>query len=121
MRNLYNHAERELRKAGLFDDDSDYGGAIGDAVLALVSVFEAQGHSGYSGSMTIDLLSRLLRFENLMPLTSDPDEWIYHEAEVYGVEDGLWQNARRPSAFSHDGGKTYYLVDDPDTIFVTQS
>ena len=43
--NLAKHAEYELRKAGLFDKDSDYGGMLGKAVMDIVKVFAKQGHS----------------------------------------------------------------------------
>ena len=46
--NLIQHAQLELKLAGLFNKDSDYGGEIGKAVLELVNVFEKQGHSGFS-------------------------------------------------------------------------
>ena len=48
-------------------------------------------------------------FEPLGPLTDDPDEWVE-------VADGLWQSRRKSSAFSCDGGKTYHVNGEPDTI-----
>ena len=38
------HAKFELELAGFFDEDSDYGGAIGEAVMELMEVFAKQGH-----------------------------------------------------------------------------
>lgn len=107
---LMQHAESELRAAGLLDHDSDYYGAIGRAVLDLVEVFSSQGHSGASADMTIEILQALLRFRPLTPLTDNPDEWME-------VTDGLWQSYRRSDAFSEDGGKTYYLVDNKNEVF----
>lgn len=103
--NLVRHAERELRLAGLFDEDSDYNGMLGAATLDIVRVFADQGHSGYSAALVTDLTSRLMRFEPLTPLTSDPAEWME-------VTDGLWQSRREPRAFSHDGGQTWKLNGD---------
>lgn len=65
MSNLVNHAEKELKKAGLFDRDSDYDGMLGDAVLELVTVFAKQGHSGMSAQMTRELFYKLSNFEDL--------------------------------------------------------
>lgn len=101
---LAGHARYELRRAGLFDDDSDYGGMLGDAVLALIRVFAAQGHSGMSASLTRQLFAILSDFKPLMPITSDPEEWIDHSAIS---ERPLWQNKRDSTIFSCDGGKTW--------------
>lgn len=100
MGNIYDHAQRELRLAGLLDEDSDYGGMLGKAVLDLVETFEGSGHSGYSAAVTIDLFSRVAAYQVLSPLTDDPEDWIE-------VGEGLSQNRRDSAAFSTDGGRTY--------------
>lgn len=104
---LVEYAESELRRAGLFDEDSDYGGMLGQACLSIVKVFAEQGHSGMSAELTTQIVTRLMRYEPLTPLTSDPAEWM----EV-GDDPPLWQSRRKPSTFSHDGGKTWYDLDD---------
>lgn len=65
MSNLVNHAQKELTRVGLFDKDADYDGMLGDAVLELITVFAAQGHSGYSAQMTRELFYKLSNFEEL--------------------------------------------------------
>jgi hypothetical protein len=65
MSNLVNHANAELKKAGLFDKDSDYGGMLGEDVSELIAVFAKQGHSGYSAMMTRELFYKLSNFEEL--------------------------------------------------------
>jgi hypothetical protein len=57
-------------------------------------------------------LHALLGFKTLSPLTDDPREWI-DQSEVSGGEP-LWQNRRDPSAFSKDGGKTWYFLADKE-------
>lgn len=105
--NLVRHAERELRLAGMYDEDADYGpGAIADHVLDIVRLFASGGHSGGSAAMTLDIIGRLLAFKTLTPLTSDPEDWME-------VGDGMWQSKRRPDAFSTDGGQTWYCLDEP--------
>lgn len=110
MSNLQEHAVTELKRAGLLDDDADYGGALGPAVMRLINVFADDGHSGMSAAMTIDLFCRLARFEPLTPITSDPDEWT-NDTQI--GNEPLWQNTRRSTSFSRDGGKTWYDIDDP--------
>lgn len=108
--NMVEYAANELRRAGLFDEDSDYDGMLGDAVLEIVKVFSKQGHSGMSAAMVTAILEKLLRYEPLTPLTSDPDEWM-NVSDIAGAE--CWQSTRDPSVFSRDGGKTWYSIDDP--------
>lgn len=105
---LVEHAKTELEKAGLFDKDSDYEGAIGKAVMDLCACFAKQGHSGFSAEMTRDLFNRVSQFKNLTPITSDPDEWI-DQSGPSGYP--LWQNKRNSCLFSKDGGKTWYDID----------
>lgn len=108
---LVDYAQKELSRAGLFDEDSDYGGMLGGACLAIIEIFASQGHSGLSASITTEIVGKLMRFEPLTPLTSDPSEWMLVD------EDGdakTWQSLRKPSAFSHDGGATWYDIDAPE-------
>lgn len=65
MSNLVDHAEKELQRVGLFDKDSDYAGELGRGVLELITVFAGQGHSGMSAEMTVELFSKLARFEEI--------------------------------------------------------
>lgn len=107
--NLVQHARRELQRLGIGDEDADYGGALEGAVMELIEVFARQGHSGYSAAMTISLFTPLARFEPLGDITSDPDEWT----EVFQeMGEPHWQNTRRGTTFSRDGGKTWYDIDD---------
>ena len=108
--NIAGHAWDELNRVGAFTADYDfYGGMTGRAVMDLVAVFVEQGHSGMSGALVADAFHRLVMFEPLGPLTNDPDEWME-------VTDGLWQSRRQPEAFSRDGGATYRLNSDHDTL-----
>lgn len=108
---LVDHAERELREAGLFDKDSDYDGMLGEAVLELVKAFAAQGHSGMSAHMTIDLFRRVASYQILNPLKNPmaSGEYLDHT----DISDGnlVFQSTRKSSVFSEDGGKTWYDID----------
>lgn len=107
---LVDHATRELQAAGLFDEDSDYNGMLGEAVLELIETFANQGHSGFSAMMTIQLFDLLANYKPLSDLTDNPHEWME-------VVDGLWQSRRNSEAFSNDGGKTYRLNSNQDEVF----
>jgi hypothetical protein len=109
MSNLIDHAEHELNLAGLLDKNSDYNGAIGEAVLELVRVFSKQGHSGFSASQTLHLFNEVASFKSLTPIGKSDDEWI--NVSEMSVEP-MWQNKRRSTTFSRDGGKTWYDIDD---------
>lgn len=108
--NLEKYAERELRAAGMFDADADYGGGtLANAVLTLIRAFAAQGHSGGSAPTVISLFTRLARFEPLSPLTGADDEWNE-------VGNGVWQNRRQSSVFKERDGRAY----DIDAVLYEQ-
>lgn len=110
MSNLVEHAKRELELLG---EEKE----IIDGYLKVVQAFADMGHSGGSASAAIPIITQLLQFKNLLPLTDGPEEWHHHEAETYGVSEDIWQNKRNGEAFSHDGGKTYYLLSEGSHSF----
>lgn len=75
MTSLVQHAKRELRAAGLFDEDADYDGAVATCTTTLMEVFTAYGHSGGSLEQTLKVFDRLARGKPLTPLTGEDDEW----------------------------------------------
>jgi len=112
--NLVSFARRELKLAGMYDEDADYGpGAVADHVIALISLFESEGHSGGSAMLTLKLFDALARFKPLTALSTDPEEWM--EVGI-SVQDGskVWQSRRNPEVFSDDGGKTAYECGNKD-------
>jgi hypothetical protein len=103
MSTLVAYAKQELKAAGLYDDDAEYGGDIKDAVLELVTTFAKQGHSGGSAPIVVSLFSKLASFEPLGPITGAEAEWVE-------VDGGVFQNARCGSVFkAGKDGKPYYL------------
>lgn len=108
--NLHQHALAELKRTDLLDDDGEiYGDMLGKAVLELIDTFAKQGHSGMSGTVVLQVFNQLVDFKALTPITNDPAEWN-------NVGGGLWQSSRQSDAFSTDGGKTYYVLSERDTI-----
>lgn len=103
MSNLIEHAKKELELAGLYDKDSDYGGALAESVIELIETFSKQGHSGGSAGRVVSLFNKLANYKTITPLTGDKDEWNE-------VSDGVFQNKRNSAVFK-DGlnGKAYYL------------
>lgn len=83
MSNLVDHARRELKIAGLFDKDSDYGGMLGDAIMKMVEQFADEGHSGFSAMMAISAFQKVAAFEPLTPLTGSDDEWGEVAADLF--------------------------------------
>lgn len=104
MSNLVEHARRELELIG---EDPD----TIDGYLSVVQAFADMGHSGGSASVAIPVIHELLQFKNLRPLTDAAAEWHYHGEDMW-PGGGVWQNKRNGEAFSHDGGKTYYLLSE---------
>jgi hypothetical protein len=107
------HSEDELKRAGLFNKDADYEGMIAYAVMDLMKTFTNQGHSGFSAGMVREIFNKLSNWETLTPITSDPNEWN----DVSEMSDQpFWQNKRNPCFFSQDGGKTWWDVNDKQTM-----
>lgn len=102
-------AREEIRRAGLFDKESDYDGMLGDELMKMVRTFSEAGHSGFSASIAASAFQQLAAWKPLTPLTSDRDEW----QEVTPGPPGVWQSRRAPSCFSNDGGRSYYDIDEP--------
>lgn len=102
--NLVHHARTELQIIGE-DEQTTLG------ILRVIQAFADMGHSGGSASIAIPMITDLLNYKNLSPLTNDPSEWMFHDGSVAGG-DGVWQNTRNSEAFSTDGGKTYTLLSE---------
>jgi hypothetical protein len=104
--NLVRHAIRELELCGQATEDPEFAASLVEAVRA----FASYGHSGGSAMCGVEMLTQLLRFKTLSPITSNPDEW-----QDRSVESGtpLWQNRRDPAMFSENGGETWYDLDSP--------
>ena len=105
MSNLIDHARRELELLG---EESE----TVEGYIRVIQAFADMGHSGGSASVAIPTLEQLMSYKNLTPLTDDPAEWFYHDVELWDGKTGVWQNIRNGEAFSHDGGKTYYLLSE---------
>lgn len=104
--NLVRHAWRELRAVGYVAKGADdYSEMVGAAVMRAVRSWSKENHSGFSHTSALALFNKVVNFKPLGPLTDSPDEWGH-------VSDGIWQNTRQGEAFSNDGGKTYYLLDE---------
>jgi hypothetical protein len=84
--NSIRHARMELRHALAEPKDSP-DRWMADALLQLLAIFSAQGHSGFSASWCVDTFTLLARFQPLGPLTGADDEWFDHG-------DGMMQNKR---------------------------
>ena len=104
---LIEHAKMELQIAGAFDKDSDYQGAIGEAVMELIEVFSKQGHSGMSAPYVAGLFHKLAKYEPLVPITGKDEEW--GEVSFFEKKE-IFQN-KRCSALFKDGkdGRPYYI------------
>jgi len=96
MSGLIDHARRELEAAGLFEETSDYGGMLGNAVMELIEVFSNQGHSGFSAGMCNSIFSKVAAYEPLVPLTGHDEEWME-------ISDNEYQNTRCSHVFKKNG------------------
>lgn len=103
--NLVLHARRELELLGEEPETIEW-------YVKVVKEYASFGHSGGSHMAILPVLTKLLNFEPLTPLTNDPKEWYHHAPAVWDGKNGVWQNMRDGRAFSEDGGETYTINGD---------
>lgn len=105
---LVEHAKRELEAVNCEEPERT-------AIVEMVTIFDGmEDLSGVAAMGVIHMLTKLLRFENLAPLSSDPGEWNdIVDPGTLSEPEGLWQSRRRATTFSRDGGKTWFDIDDP--------
>lgn len=97
MSNLIFHAQNELDAIGMTANDPDSMNVqMREHILLMVGVFAQEGHSGYSANYAADIISKLLKYEPLCPLTGNDNEWV-DVAEQNGGP--LWQNKRCSHVF----------------------
>jgi hypothetical protein len=105
MSNLLKHAENELDLIGLTEDSSDaMNASMRKHILHMVEEFSKEGHSGFSASYAISILTKLLDFKPLSPLTGEDSEW--NDISDYAPEPH-YQNKRRSSVFKDADGSCY--------------
>ena len=99
---LLSHAEYELDLIGMKDEgDDDMNIAMRKHILHMIEEFSEEGHSGFSAPYAISILSKLLKYEPLTPLTGDDSEWV-DVSEMNG--NTLYQNKRSGRVFKDNDG-----------------
>jgi hypothetical protein len=82
MSNYEKHALTEFRAAKWLDENGNYCDEMQEAIckhiLKLLDAFADEGHSGTSAPYTINLFSKLAKFEPVVPLTGEDWEWVDH-------------------------------------------
>jgi len=104
---LLSYAESELDLIGLTEED-EYNGMMRKHILHMIKEFADEGHSGFSAQYAIDILSKLLSFKPLTPLTGEDDEWC-DVSEYSGTT--TYQNKRCFSVFKEGKDGEAYNID----------
>jgi len=108
---IVSHARSEIRRSMLDTPCADYDGRLSAAVLDAIVAFSSYSHSGASFQVGRQMLDTLLDHKPLTQLSSDPSEWN-DVSRLTEDNSLLWQNKRRPTAFSRDRGATWYDIED---------
>ena len=110
MNNYEKHAREEFRAAGWTDANGQFKDEmqkmICEHVLKLLNEFHGEGHSGSTAPYTINLFTRLAKFEPLGPLTGE--DWEWSDVSEYSGKT-LYQNKRCGSVFKHGDGTAYNI------------
>jgi hypothetical protein len=106
MSNLLLHAKDELNRIGMTEDSSDeMNVAMRKHILHMMNEFAEEGHSGFSAPYAISILTKLMDFKPLSPLTGEDDEWNNLVENYEPVPH--WQNKRKSSVFKNADGTCY--------------
>jgi hypothetical protein len=111
----------ELNRIGMTEDSPDeMNRMMRKHILHMMQEFANEGHSGFSAGYAINILTKLMDFKPLSPLTGSDDEWVKHD---YG-SGIMYQNKRRSSVFKDANDECYdidgkvfwewYKTDDGD-------
>jgi len=101
MSNLLSYAESELNRIGMTEDSPDEMNVMmRKHIVHMVKEFSNEGHSGFSGRYALNILTKLLDFKPITPLTGADDEWN-------DVGEDYWQNKRCSSVFKKADGTCY--------------
>lgn len=106
---------KEAEKDG-DEEDIHMQRVFNEGILKVVKAFSDCGHSGFSASLAIHYLDRLLKFRPLVPLTLEDEEW----SEV-DIDHKVYQNNRASNVFKSEDkfeGKPY-CIDGPNGEVVT--
>jgi hypothetical protein len=105
LSNLLSHAINELDRVGMTEDSPDeMNVAMRKHILHMMQEFANEGHSGFSADYAIGILTKLLDFKPLTPLTGEDDEWVNVSSRGGDIH---YQNKRRSSVFKHANGEVY--------------
>lgn len=99
---LLEFSKSELNRIGLTEDSpEEMNRAMRSHIIHMMKQFCDEGHSGFSAAYALNILSRLMKWEPLSPLTGEDDEWT----EVADGKGGtMYQNKRYSSVFKDDTG-----------------
>ena len=103
--NTLEYCKSELDIIGLTEDSEDeMNRMMRKHILHMMQEFADEGHSGFSASYAIKILTKLMDFKPLTPLTGKDDEWT--DVSDYGTQP-RYQNKRRSSVFKDSNGECY--------------
>jgi len=106
MSNMTEYAKNELDIIGMTEDNpEEMNQSMRKHILHMIEEFAEEGHSGFSASYALGILTKLLAYKPLTPLTGEDNEWM----EVGPSSDGkpLYQNKRCFSVFKDSSGGVY--------------
>lgn len=93
---MNSHYEWAVKELEFLKDGDEMNLAVRNHLLKMCVEFEKAGHSGFSANYAANILNKLLRYEPILPLTGNDDEW-------QEVGDGVFQNIRCHRVFKENG------------------
>jgi hypothetical protein len=111
---MRNYALNEFKVLGWIDDKGNYVDEMQESIckniLEVIGVFSNEGHSGFSASYSIGLLTKLLNLKPISPLKLDNSEW-FDTGSSCGEGITLFQNRRNSAIFKNGINGRAYSID----------
>ena len=102
---LLDFANSELDLIGLTKDNPDeMNRAMRTHIIHMMEQFCDEGHSGFSAAYAVNILTKLMKYEPLSPLTGEDDEWV-------NVHDDMYQNRRYSKLFKEGKDGVAYNIE----------
>lgn len=120
----YAQYELELLNADITLDDNNMQNTMNTCIIDIVREFSKQRFSGFSATYAIDVLTKLLQYIPLSPLTGVDDEWF--DVSEYGLQPGIAsikQNKRSFNVFKEtlDDGTEKVYQNEKTLFFITDT
>lgn len=117
---FFNKRVSDVNKETKDEDDifDKYLSMCADSAKELALLFEKQGHSGMSASITLDIFNNLAQWKPLSPITGEESEWIKLDKDRNELQNGrltsLFKEYNEDGTVKYSDAYIIEVVNDSD-------